>query len=199
MIEAQLPPDWRALAEQHGLVPKNLPPHLGAKITDISVPLRMILHHVGNNTSLKTTAAAAAAAGLTNISPVALHKWMRKMGGFLAALLGALTNAAKNFAAACWAGYEILIVDATSVARPGSQGTTARVHYALRLRDLQLISIEVTDDKGGETFRRFANLMRADQLWMGDRGYANPPWDRHRHVGRSRRPGKVQSWLAAPL
>ena len=91
----------------------------------------MILHHVGNNTSLKTPAAAAAAAGLTNISPVALHKWMRKMGGFLAALLGALTNAAKNFAAACWAGYEILIVDATSVARPGSQGTTARVHYAL--------------------------------------------------------------------
>jgi hypothetical protein len=58
---------------------------------------------------------------------VALHKWMRKMGAFLAALLAAMTNAAKRFATEVWAGYEILIADATTVTRPGSEGSTARV------------------------------------------------------------------------
>lgn len=63
--------------------------------------------------------------------------------------------------------------DATTVQRLGSKGTTARVHYALRLADLTPRHIEVTDERGGETARRF----RAEQgeLWLLDRGYANPP------------------------
>jgi hypothetical protein len=175
MIEAQLPPDWRTLAHQHGVARKNVAPHLGAKVTDASVPLRMILHHVGTNTSLKTTTAMAAASGMIDVSAVALHQWMCKFGPFLSALLVSLTNAAKGFAAKCWAGYEIFITDASSVSRPGAEGTTARVHYALRLTDLQLVQIHVTDEKGGETFRRFKRMLKAGQLWIGDRGYANPP------------------------
>jgi hypothetical protein len=175
MIEAQLPPDWRDLAQQHGLDPTVVPPQLGAKVKDISVPLRLVLYHVGTNTSLKITTAMAAAAGLIDMSAVALHKWMRRFAPFLTALLVALTNAAKRFAAACWAGYDIIIVDASSVARPGSAGTTGRVHYALRLSNLQPVQIDVTDDKGGETFRRFAVMAQPGQLWLGDRGYANPP------------------------
>lgn len=175
MIEAQLPSDWRAMAQQHGAAPTNVPSQLGAKVTDVSVPLRMVLHHVATNTSLKTTTAMAAASGLIDVSAVALHKWMCKFAPFLAAVLVALTNAAKRFAAACWGGYDILIVDASSVSRPGSKGTTARVHYALRLSNLQPVQIDVTDDKGGETFRRFAKMACPGQLWLGDRGYANPP------------------------
>jgi len=175
MIEAQLPPNWRELAETHGVSPGKVPSQLGAKVTDVLVPLRMVLHHVATNTSLKTTAAIAAAAGLIDISGVALHLWMRKFAPFLAAVLLALTDAAKHFAAACWAGYDILLVDASSVSRPGSKGTTGRVHYALRLSNLQPVQIDVTDDKGGETFRRFAKMARPGQLWVGDRGYANPP------------------------
>lgn len=175
MIEAQLPPDWRAMAQQHGVAPRNVPSQLGAKVTDVSVPLRMVLYHVASNTSLKTTTAMAAASGLIDVSAVALHKWMCKFGPFLSALLVALTNAAREFAAECWAGYEILIVDGSSVSRPGSKGTTARVHYAIRLADLQPVQIDVTSDKGGETFKRFAKMARAGQLWVGDRGYANPP------------------------
>jgi len=175
MIEAQLPPDWRALAQEHKVAPANLPSQLGAKVTDVSVPLRMVLHHVATNTSLKTTTAMAAASGLIDVSAVALHKWMRKFAPFLTAVLVALTDAASKFAAARWAGYDILIVDATSVSRPGSKGTTARVHYALRLSNLQPVQIDVTDETGGETFRRFSEMMCPGQLWLGDRGYANPP------------------------
>jgi hypothetical protein len=175
MIEAQLPSNWRELARAQGLDPGAAPTPLAAKVKDVSVPLRLVLFHVGTNTSLKTTTAMAAAAGLIDLSAVALHKWMRKMGGFLAVLLAAMTNAAREFAAELWGGYDIFIVDATSVARPGSAGTTARVHYVLRLTDLQRVEIDVTDDKGGETFRRFENLAGPNQLWLADRGYANPP------------------------
>jgi transposase-like protein len=175
MIEAQLPSNWREVAREHGLDPGAVPAQLCAKVDDVSVPLRLVLFHVGTNTSLKTTTAMAAAAGLIDISAVALHKWMRKMGAFLAALLVVMTDAAKSFAAEAWGGYEILIVDASSVTRPGSEGTTARVHYVVRLVDLEPVGIEVTNDKGGETFRRFKQRVHPGQLWMGDRGYANPP------------------------
>src|SRR5262249_35039653 len=148
---------------------------LGAKVNDLSVPLRLVLFHVGTNTSLKTTTAMAAAAGVIDMSAVALHKWMRKMGAFLAGLLTTVTDTAKRFAAEIWAGYDILIVDATTVTRPGSEGSTARVHYVLRLTDLQPVRIEVTDEKGGETFRRFEEMVKPGQLWIGDRGYCNPP------------------------
>jgi hypothetical protein len=175
MLEAQLPQDWRALAKEHGVASTRLPSQLGAKVKDVSVPLRMVLHHVATNTSLKTTTAMAAASDLIDISAVALHKWMCKFGPFLGAMLAKMTEAANHFAAERWAGYDILVVDGSSVSRPGSKGTTARVHYALRLSNLHPVQIDVTDDKGGETFRRFAKMARPGQLWLGDRGYANPP------------------------
>jgi len=175
MIEAQFPANWRQLSREHGLDCGAVPAQLGAKVQDVSIPLRLALFHVGTNTSLKTTTAMAAAAGMIDISAVALHKWMRKMGAFLAALLAAMTDVARSFAAETWAGYEILIVDASTVVRPGSGGSTARVHYVLRLTDLQPVEIDVTDDKGGETFRRFESRAQPGQLWMGDRVYSNPP------------------------
>lgn len=175
MIESQLPSNWRELAATHGVSPKKQQAHLGAKVKDVVVPLRMVLHHVATNTSLKTTAAIAAAAGLVDMSAVALHLWMRRFGPFLTALLAALTDTARAFAAARWAAYEMVIVDASTVSRPGSKGTTVRLHYALRLTDLKIVKIDVTDDKGGETFKRFASIVKRGQLWIGDRGYANPP------------------------
>src|SRR5262245_52414593 len=78
--EAQLPANWRELAKKHGIEHEALPAQLGTKVKDVSIPLRMVLFHVGTNTSLKTTTAMAAAAGMIDMSAVALHKWMRKMG-----------------------------------------------------------------------------------------------------------------------
>lgn len=174
MIEAQLPAHWRSIARAHGLAPSGSPPP-GAKVTDISTVLRMVLFHVAANVSLATTTAMAAAAGLTTLSAVALHKWMRRIGPFFAALLAAMTETARQFAAERWKGYQILITDASVVTRPGSEGVTARVHYMLRLSDLRVIDVQVTDEKKGESWRRFAKQACAMQLWLGDRVYANPP------------------------
>jgi hypothetical protein len=150
------------------------------------VLLRLVFFHVGANASLATTTAMAAAANLVTMSHVALHKWMSKLGPYLEALLGAMTDTARQFAAEKWAGYQIFIVDATVVTRPGAQGTTARVHYALRLSDLHPVQADVTDDKGGARRCNDSSSTPAfRQLWIGDRGYANPPG-----FGGTRRPGR---------
>jgi hypothetical protein len=172
-IEAQLPSNWRELGPTHGVDLASSPPQ--GKIRDLAVLLRLVFFHVGANASLATTTAMAAAANLVTISHVALHLWMTKLGPYFEALLVAMTDTARQFAAEKWAGYQIFIVDATVVTRPGAQGTTARVHYALRLSDLHPVQIEVTDEKGGETLQRFVAHAGRGQLWMGDRCYANPP------------------------
>jgi hypothetical protein len=170
MIEAQLPSEWRELAERMKLI-RDYPPHMNTKIKDISDLLRIVLHYVAGS-SLRMTAALASAAGIVVLSSVALHKWMKKLGPYLAALLQRMVGGAA-FLPEHWGGLEVIAADATTVQRPGSKGTTARVHYALRLSDLSARHIEVTDDKGGETARRF----RAEpgELWLFDRIYANPP------------------------
>lgn len=134
-IEAQLPSGWRELAVKHRVM-KPVPPQLETKITDPAVLLRLIFHHVALGVSLKVTCAMAAAAALIDLSAVALHLQMRSSGAWLAAMLTQMLDTARTFPAERWSDYEIVIVDATGLTRPGAKGTTARVHYALRLRDL---------------------------------------------------------------
>lgn len=171
MVTAQLPPCWRELAVEMGLVEAQ-PEQLGAKVDDIEPVLRLVLYQAGASDSLRATVARAAAIGLLAISHVALHKWMKKIGGYLAALVSRMLGTV-SFAPEKWHGFDLIAGDATTVQRPGSKGTTARVHYALRLADLTPRHIEVTDEHGGETARRF----RAEpgELWLLDRGYSNPP------------------------
>jgi len=174
MIEAQLPSDWRELAAHEDVqIALDQPEQLGAKVTDLSQVLRLVFYHVGTNSSLRTTTAMGAAAGIIVMSAVGLHKWMRKMGSYIAILLEHFAKENDLFAARRWAGYDIRIEDATNVQRPGSCSTTARVHYSIKLSTLRPAHIEVTDDRGGETYRRFP--IQPGQLHLGDRVYANPP------------------------
>jgi hypothetical protein len=173
MIVAQLPAAWREMACTHRLFPKKFPACMGTKIKDVADPLRLILHHAGTGASLKVTTAAAAAADLVDISHVGLHKWMVKIGPYLADLCSHMTYDNAIFSAERWSGYEVMTVDASTLTCPGAKGTTARVHYAIRLADLHPAEIHITDYTGGETYRRFEAIL--EQLWLGDRGYANPP------------------------
>src|SRR6266849_2614150 len=86
MIEAQLPTDWRRLAYEYHQV-GHAQPHLGAKLNDPGLLLRLVLFHVATGMSLKITVGLAAAARLVVLSAVALHKRMRKVGPYLAVLL----------------------------------------------------------------------------------------------------------------
>ena len=176
-IVAKLPEGWRELASLHGVLKSKSPAASalasGWKVRDPSVLLRMILHYACTNSALKTTAGTAAATGLVEISGVALHKWMRKSGHWIAAMVCAMVATAAKFDAARWAGYDVIAVDATTAQNPGAKGTTARIHFALRLVDLGAVAILVGGAEIGETLKNF--VIEAKQLWIADRGY-----ERHR-------------------
>lgn len=171
VIEAHLPAGWRELGDEMGLI-RERPKHMGAKVSDLGIILRLVLHQAGTSASLRATTALAAATGVISLAAVSLHLWMKKLGPYLTALLAKMVGTAA-FAPEKWGGLHIIVGDATTVQRPASKGTTARVHYALRLSDMTPRHIEVTDEHGGETARRF----RAEpgEAWLLDRCYANPP------------------------
>jgi hypothetical protein len=171
LIELQLPTGWRELGAEMGLV-KPRPAHIGQKITDISIALRLVLHYVAQRGSQRATIAAASAAGLVTISQVALHKWMLKIGDYLETLV-TRTVEPGQYTSDRWGGYLLVVADATTVERPGATGTTARIHYGLTLADLRPRFIRITDAKVGETMRNFDP--EPGELWIVDRGYANPP------------------------
>jgi hypothetical protein len=171
-FKAQLPPDWKQLAVEMGLIHPQ-PPQLHTKVTDIEQVVRPLMHRVGLNKSLISTTAEAESAGVVDLSSVALHKWERKLGPYLASLVAQLSQEQATFAPWRWAGYEVVVADGTVITRPGATGTTARVHYVLRLADLTLVQLRVTDAHVGETVRMFD--LPAGQLWLVDRNYANPP------------------------
>jgi hypothetical protein len=186
-IREQLPPGWRELAVEMGLI-HPVPPQLHSKITDIEPILRLELHRAGLQASLQTTTAIAAAAKkaaehkaegdeepngpLVDLAPTSLHAWERKLGPYLAELLARMVGANDVFSAMQWSGYELVVADGTVVTRPGAKGTTARVLYALRLSDMTLLKCLVTDEHGSESLRVFE--VRTGQLWLCDRFYSNP-------------------------
>lgn len=171
LIEHQLPAGWRELGAEMGLV-KPRPAHIGQKIADISVALRLVLHYVAQRGSQRATIAAASAAGLVTISQVALHKWMLKIGDYLEALVARMVEPGQ-YTSDRWGGYVLVVADATTVERPGATGTSARIHYGLTLADLRPRFIRITDATVGETMRNFDP--EPGELWIVDRGYSNPP------------------------
>jgi hypothetical protein len=172
-IEATLPVEWRKLADDLRLI-RNRSPHLGGKVKDVGDILRLVLYMVATNSALAGATATFAGGELLAISSVSLHQWMRKLGPYLATLVARMVGEEHAaFVPERWAGYEVIAVDASVVNNPGAKGTTSRVHKAIRLADLRVVEVHVTDEKGGETFRNFTP--RKGQLWVGDRVYPNPP------------------------
>jgi hypothetical protein len=67
-------------------------------------------------------------------------------------------------------GWSICLQDATTVSRPGSQGTDARLHLNMDLARLCVRGVELTDASVGETFAHFE--IQPNEIRIGDRGYA---------------------------
>jgi hypothetical protein len=65
----------------------------------------------------------------------------------------------------------IRAIDATVVEEPGATGTTWRVHYSILLPEVECDFYEVTDNTGGESFKR-CPVTKGDII-LGDRGYGH--------------------------
>jgi hypothetical protein len=159
-----LPAGWEAAARPLGALRR------ARGIPDAATLLRTLLTHLADGCSLQETAVRAEQAGWCSVSAVALFKRLRAAEHWLRWLAEGLWR--RREPAARTAGYRVRAVDATTVQEPGSTGTDWRVHYALDLVSLRCDFFEVTDARGGETFRRVP--VQVGDLVLGDRVYGTP-------------------------
>lgn len=167
VIASFLPNGWRDLARSTGALRR------ARGIQDADTLLRLILLHVASGLSLRQAVARARVTGLATVSDVALLKRMRASEPWLQALTQELlagSRVALNLPALP-AGRRIRVVDATDVEEPGATGTSWRVHYTLQLPSLSCDFFQVTDVKGGETYKRVP--VRRGDIILGDRGYGH--------------------------
>lgn len=164
-----LPADYAHLAKVHDQIPTQYPDLKVASADDL---LRFIFVHVGADLPLRQTVAIVKASGGPTLSPNRLHKKMRKAAPYLRALVEKMTvGILDDVSPERWAGYDMVAVDASAFSGKGATGTDARAHVALRLADLSIESVSVTDGTGAESFKRFR--FRRGQLVLADRGYSS--------------------------
>jgi hypothetical protein len=164
-----LPPTWKDAARELGALQR------ARGIPDADVLLRVLLVHLVDGCSLKETALRAHQAGWCTISSVALFKRLRAAEQWLRWLAEQLWQ--RPSAVITNAGYRVRAVDATTVQEQGATGTDWRVHFVINLGNLQCDHFELTDVKGGETFRRIP--VEQGDLLLGDRAYGTPPGINH--------------------
>lgn len=141
----------------------------------ISALLRTLLLHVGKGYSLRETTARAKAAGLANISDVALLKRLRKAERWLQWLCARLAEESGWEVPMESRGWNVRAVDGTVVKEPGRSGNLWRIHYSLRIPSLVCDHLELTPTRGrgvAETLTRFA--ASAGDLVLADRGFSRP-------------------------
>lgn len=141
----------------------------------ISALLRTLLLHVGSGYSLREATARAKAAGLADVSDVALLKRLRKAERWLQWLCARLVEESGWEVPLESRGWNVRAVDGTLVKEPGRRGSLWRIHYSLRIPSLVCDHLELTPTNGrgvGETLTRFAASQR--DLVLADRGFCTP-------------------------
>ena len=168
-LVAHFPRDYARLADEH----KQLQTQYGnAKFTTADWLLRFILLHAGANLPLRQTVALMAEAGGPTVSAMRLHMKMRRATPYLQALVERMVGWTSEAKPELWAGYSMVLVDATTLCGPGATSTDARIHTKLRAADVSVQEAIVTDLHGGETLKRFS--FKPGELVLADRIYSNP-------------------------
>jgi len=165
VIESLLPAAWREAAREQGAFRR------ARYMTDPASLLRLLLFHAVNDGGLRETVAQARAAGIAEMSQVALLKRLRTSGAWLAWICSGLCRALRE-EPRLPRGMRPRAVDSTTVQGPASKGTEWRVHYALDLRTLTCDWFELTDAHGGELLER--TPMQKGDVLLGDRNYLRP-------------------------
>lgn len=179
-MEQPLDEDWKLLLELFPMGWEQTAVLSGAleRLRGFSSPshlLRVLLLHVGGGYSLRETAVRAAQAGLANVSDVAVLKRLRQAGEWWRRMCVALLRESGFAFRTDLRGWNVRAVDGTLVKEPGRSGTLWRIHYSLRLPELECDYLELTAVKGsgtGEKLERFP--CAAGDLILADRGFCRP-------------------------
>jgi hypothetical protein len=166
ILKRFLPTDWANKARQLGALQRK------RKIDSPEILLRVLLIHLADGKSLRTTAAYAQEINLCDVNDVTLlhrlrgsEEWFRWIAyELLQDLRGpAVPEQMKR------RRFRIRLVDGTSISEPGSTGTDWRIHYCLRFETLRCDTFRVTAPRVVEDFQRYP--VEPDDLLIGDRAY----------------------------
>jgi hypothetical protein len=164
VLASFLPAGWQHEAKVSGALTR------ARGVSGPDALLRILLIHLAKGYSLTETAVRARNAGLGEMTAVAIFKRLRASEHWLRWLAKELGKAR---------GWELpsgelryRAVDATVISEPGSTGTDWRLHYSLNLSDLQCDFFEITDVRGGETWRRVP--VSPGDVLLGDGIYGTP-------------------------
>lgn len=161
-----LPANWREQARQLGALRRP------RGVSDADCLLRLILLHTATGLSLRQTVERARIQALADISDVALLKRLRCSEAWLRWLTSTLLEVrAEEPVLQKLASRRVRVVDATTVEEQGGAGTDWRVHYTLCLPGLDCDFFELTDEHGGESYKRIP--VKAGDLLLADRGYSH--------------------------
>ena len=168
VLASLLPEGWRELARDTGAMRRTR----GA-IANPDTLLQLLLMHVATGLSLKQTVARAHLQQLVTVSDVALLKRLRSSEGWLRELARRMFEASRfaSVAPHVPGGWRLRAVDATTVEEPGATGTDWRVHYSIRLPEMRCDFYELTDVRGGETYKRLP--VEQGDIILADRGYCH--------------------------
>jgi hypothetical protein len=169
ILLSMLPAGWRELARETQALnrkPRNF--------KDEETILRLFFLHFANGYSLRETVTRAKITHLANVTDVALLKrlrcsenWLKELCMKLLREKGTLLEISES-KTIC-----LRLVDGSIVKEPGKTGSQWRIHYSIKLPNLECDYFKLTSAKGsetGESFKQFP-VKRGDCI-VGDRGYS---------------------------
>lgn len=170
VLLSMFPTNWRELAKETGAITRRL-----RNFEDEESILRTLLLHLANGYSLRETVTRAKVANLANVSDVSLLKRLKCSEGWLKELCLCLLRERGLMikAAPTQKNINMKLVNGTHVKEPGKTGSQWRIHYSLKLPDLQCDYFKLTEVEGigtGESFKQFP-VSKGDCI-IGDRGYS---------------------------
>jgi DDE family transposase len=170
VLLSMFPENWRELAKDtHAMVRKL------RSFPDEESILRTLFLHLANGYSLRETITRAKLAGIADVSDVALLKrlqcselWLKELSLCLLRERGTLCNTPSEIKS-----IQMRLVDGTYVKEPGKTGSQWRIHYSMKLPDLQCDYFKLTENEGvqtGESYKQFP-VKKGDCI-IGDRAYS---------------------------
>ena len=161
------PSNWRELAVEPG-ASRRL-----RGVPSVEALMRTLLLHLARGYSLHETVVRAKAAGVANLSAVALFKRLRKAEEWLHELCRALLPATGVSLPEHDTQLRWRLVDSTTVKEPGKTGSLWRLHYSFQLSEFCCDHFVLSPTEGvgtGDSFSQFP--IARDEYLLGDRGYS---------------------------
>jgi len=160
-----LPAGWAQKAFELGALARK------RKIVSPETLLRLLLIHLADGKSLRTTAAYCHEVELCNINDVSLLHRLRASEDWFRWMSQKIVKDLKGAEPLETIGrkFRVRVVDGTAISEPGSTGSDWRVHYCLELPTLQCDTFTITGMETGEDFQRYP--VEQGDLLIADRGY----------------------------